>query len=181
MQIYVHRCFAHTVLTIITALYGNQILAQFTSFILFYLFRKCIRKIWNVPYRTHCVILKYLYASCGIEADLLSRFISFYDKSITSQNQCIRFCGKFCQHSRTPVSANIRTFLHRLNNDGTIFEVKQPLSYVKQLLYQSFHCDTHCKSKGDTIRYLCLIRDDLLSSGLGINETNTLIYQLCIK
>ena len=36
--------------------------------------RKCVRKIWNVPYRTHCNLLRHLYEGPGIEAGPFKMF-----------------------------------------------------------------------------------------------------------
>ena len=48
----------------------------------FVTWRKIVRRIWRVSSRTHCALLPYLINSPNISDQLLSRFTSFYSKSV---------------------------------------------------------------------------------------------------
>ena len=37
--------------------------------------RNCVRKIWKVPRRRHCDLVKYLYGGLGIKGEILSRYL----------------------------------------------------------------------------------------------------------
>jgi len=49
--------------------------------------RKCVRRVWNLPNQTHCVFLEHRYGHVNIDMQLLRRFTSFYYCAMYSKNQ----------------------------------------------------------------------------------------------
>ena len=70
--------------------------------------RKCVRKLWNVPPMTHCRYVEHLYDGPCIEAQLLCRFLSFYQSIITSNNPCVYMCGRLLRSSNTAAATNLK-------------------------------------------------------------------------
>ena len=56
--------------------------------------RKAIRRIYNVPYNTHCALLPFLCQDESIDCQLHSRFVRFFYNSIVSKNVCISLAAK---------------------------------------------------------------------------------------
>ena len=54
--------------------------------------RKSIRKIWNLPYNTHCNLLSLIIEDIPIEVQLHKRFIKFMQSLINSTNVCAKQC-----------------------------------------------------------------------------------------
>ena len=45
----------------------------------------------------HIGDLRHLAESKGVQYDLMSRFLSFYDSISKSNNECTRFCSLLCK------------------------------------------------------------------------------------
>ena len=59
-------------------------------------------QIWNVPYRTHCTLLRHMYEGPRTEAEHLKRVIAFYN-GMHSSNPSTRMCGIFKKHQQVHV------------------------------------------------------------------------------
>ena len=78
-----------------TAVYGSQLWDFSDSKVecVFTAWRKCVRRVINVPYTTHCVLLPLLCDDIGFEAQIHKRFLSFFEKAVNSSNHCVRLCA----------------------------------------------------------------------------------------
>ena len=135
--------------------------------------RKCIRRIWSIPYKSHCYILKYLYGGCDINIQLLSRFLNFYHSALLSDNPIVTLCAKLSQYSNSVVAKNRRLLLYTLNNNGSALEcvsVTKVLNDNKEINHVAL-----------TIRELCNVRDNILSTDLTSSEINSIIEELCVN
>ena len=101
---------SHIFDTYCTSFYGCPLWNMKTCYInRFYInWRKCVRRIWGVPWVTQGTILKHLMWEQGqlIQTQLFSRFLSFY------------MCSSLCTRSNTKVASNLMLHLHALNNNG---------------------------------------------------------------
>lgn len=89
---------------------GNHINRFYTTW------RKSIRKIFDLPYRTHCNMLPVIAQCLHIETQLLCRFAKFVFKAISSQNVYLSMLMNMSiQGSRSPLSDN---FNHMLAKSG---------------------------------------------------------------
>lgn len=136
--------------------------------------RQCVRKVWKVPRRTHCQILKHLYGSEDVQVNLLRRFLGFYKTIVNSKNNYVRMCTELCKTSQSNVAANRRHCLSKLNVCESLL-----LKRYIQLLTNHAECNSRCINLGNTTRELCLIRDGILFTDLDIKEINALIDDLC--
>ena len=79
---------------------GNTIKQFFTTW------RKCVRKVWEVPRMTHCRILNHLCQGPCIEAQILCRYLAFCCNAINSENQYVQMCSSLCIFSNTSAALN---------------------------------------------------------------------------
>jgi hypothetical protein len=165
--------------TYCTSYYGSPLWSLCDKYIeRFYCnWRKCIRRVWNVPRNTHCRFLEFLYGGKNIEIQLLSRFLNFYLGVMNSENHIVSICAKVCVTSLSVVARNRRMLLYKLNDDGQIFE--KPKYIIKKKLVSTGGDDKIASSKASVIKELCLMRDDSVYTVLGNNEIFTLLYDLC--
>lgn len=134
--------------------------------------RKCVRKIWNVSPRTHCRLVKHLDESNGVQCDLMSRFLSFYDSVSNSNNECTRLCSLLCKLSKSAVAENRRMLL-------SIFNRSELCEIGKPMLQDYFVCNEICKNEGDLLKELCLIRDKRFFIDFDSREIQLLIDLIC--
>ena len=73
--------------------YGSQLWplwnSQFENICLKW--RKAIRKIWELPYRTHCVMLPIIADAFPIEVSLECKFVKFVKSTIGSHNKSVAY------------------------------------------------------------------------------------------
>jgi len=81
--------------------------------------RKCIRKLWNLPATTHCHLLPGVCNDYDIEFQLLQRQLNFFRTYFNSSNSLIAIAAKLCiSGTFSPVSnslAYIREKFHVTN------------------------------------------------------------------
>ncbi len=146
--------------------------------------RKCVRKMWNIPARTHCRFLKHLFGGPDIATELLCRFMSFYYSAINSNNPCIYMCAILCQSSNTSVAINRRILLGRLRDDGSIFETNLTKQTIKKTLLHKVttdNCNNECKAMGTLIKELCSIRDYGMTCDLDSQDILDLLNEVCLN
>ena len=67
--------------------------------------RKAVRRVWGLPYRTHCNLLPGVCGDRAIESQMLSRSLNFIRSSLCSDNDLVRSCARqVCRGSGSPVS-----------------------------------------------------------------------------
>ena len=82
--------------------------------------RKIIRRLWNVPYRTHGRLLPVLLDDYSIEVQFMLRFSNFILKASQSDNSHLSMCANLAYFSDTPVAGNMRVLAQVLNTDSVI-------------------------------------------------------------
>ena len=91
-------------------LYGSQLWNYDCKYIdkLYVGWRKAIRKLLHLPYRTHCDMLPYIYDDLNASTQLLHRVVSFIKSVSTSQNLMTNMCYNLIMiGSRSNVSNSI--------------------------------------------------------------------------
>ena len=80
--------------------------------------RKCVRRVWEIPYRTHCDLLSGICNDRDIETQLLSRSIKFLKTAMSSRNLVLSLCAKLVMRgSRSPLSNSISYIADKYNVD----------------------------------------------------------------
>jgi len=88
--------------------------------------RKCVRRIWGIPWMTHGTKLTHVNPEQGqsIQTQLFSRFISFYYDVVHSDNNYVKMCSSLCTRSNTNVASNLRLPLHALHNNEIVLLIQ---------------------------------------------------------
>ena len=118
-----------------------------------------VRNIWNVSLRIQ---------SNGVQYDLMSRFLFFYDSIIKRNNECTRFCSSICKSSRSALAENRKMSLSNFNKREHC-EIETPM------LQKYFHCNEICKNELDILKEWCLFRDKSLFIGSDVRQIQLLI------
>ena len=118
--------------------------------------RKCVRKIWRVPWMTNGRILRHLVVGQSIQTQLLNRFLTFYFGVVHSENSYVNMCGSLCRYSNTNAASNLRLLLSALNNNGDCL-TDASLSSLRIKLYDKYECTDECLAVGQSVKDLCLM------------------------
>ena len=90
--------------------------------------RKAIRRLFNLPYTTHCALLPHICKDISIESQLYSRIVNFLKCLWSSKNQLVNLCYKLCiLGSLSPTSNNISylSFVHNVSREEA-YTIKFP-------------------------------------------------------
>ena len=92
-----------------TSFYGSQIWPLYKSDLrrkICVNWRNALRRIWRIPYNTHCDMLPLLASQSPIDVQLYCRFVKFYRSLTESENSLVRFLSKFCTFKHRPTMSN---------------------------------------------------------------------------
>ena len=77
-----------------------------------------LRRIWSLPFNTHCDILPLVSKQLPLDIQLKCRFLKFYKSLSISENELIRYLAKFKTFSNnSTMSSNLKMILYELNVD----------------------------------------------------------------
>ena len=96
-----------------------------------------LRRIWNLPYNTHCDLLPLISSQVPIDIQLKCRFLKFYRSLLESDNKLIIYMAKFMTFtSNSVMSNNLNQILYDLDID--IVELDTFSLYkIKKMYYTS--------------------------------------------
>ena len=78
--------------------------------------RRCVRRVWGIPSRTHCDLLSGICNDGGVESQLLSRSIKFLETAFCSSNSVLRLCAELVvEGSRSALSNTLSLVCGKLN------------------------------------------------------------------
>ena len=100
------------------SLYGSQLWPLWHNKInIFYAqWRKALRVIWSLPYRSHCKLLPLISDTLPIEVIMFHRVFNFYTKAINSSNRLVSYIAKNCKYIHSSVmNNNIKYMLYKCN------------------------------------------------------------------
>ena len=85
---------------------------------LYVCWRKCIRRLFDLPTRTHCQLLHHICQDSPIDVQLANRFIKFFTCAYNSQNEGVALCAKLALYgSRSNVSDSINFICTKFSLD----------------------------------------------------------------
>ena len=83
---------------------------------LFVTWRKAIRRLFNLPYTTHCNLLPYICQDISVECQIDKRFVSFLCSLSRSRNSLVQMCYSVTLNGNlSPTSNNVSVISHRYN------------------------------------------------------------------
>lgn len=124
-----------------TSFYGSQIWPIYKKDIVNKIsirWRVALRKIWNLPYNTHCDLLPLISSQTPIEIQLKCRFLKFYRSLLESENSLMRYLSRLNTFaSNSTMGNNLNQILYELDVD--VFELEiLSLNKIKKLLYDNW-------------------------------------------
>ena len=124
-----------------TSFYGSQIWPIYKKDInnkISIRWRMALRRIWNLPYNTHCDILPLLSSQVPIDIQLKCRFLKFYRSLLESDNKLIRYmCTHMTFSSNSVMGNNLNQILYDLDVD--ILELNTfSLNKIKKMYYSGW-------------------------------------------
>lgn len=155
-------------------LYGSQFWDMTDNYIenLFVAWRKCVRRIFNLPNRTHNYLVP-LIAEESIETVLEQRTIKFLDNLVKSKNMYMKMCKDLIfAGSGSPISKNLILISRKHGVNKYQFDT------VKQAVFNKLRPVNHeaCRQAAQ-IKELIGLREHV--NQFTQNEINTLIDYLC--
>ena len=142
--------------------------------------RKAIRRIWKLPYRTHNNLLHLINLCLSIDVTLEKRCIKYIWNLINGENKLYGSISKLslCNNSTT-LGENIRYFMYKYKiydyewHESINVIFKKIDSYVLSRLDKDVRCDAIA------IRELCESRDSCDNLMLDRGELHIFIETLC--
>ena len=144
--------------------------------------RKGVRRLWKLPYRTHNKYIHVINKSYIINCMLEKRCIKFIWNLINSEHSLYNNIVKYSlSNYSTTVGENIRYFMYKYNITLSDYYSSISLLYNKIDLYvnQHYNCDDECTAKA--IRELCESRDMCDTQFFDRSELNNMIEMLCTR
>ena len=146
-------------------------------------YRKSIRQVYGLPYRTHCSLLASLpYCECS-EHLFSQRFVKFASSALQHASPMVRYVfEQACQNSNSTFGKNVKHCAQLTSTDISSF-TRRPWWESKTCLRQI--CSVKCResvnaSMASVIVEMCNVRDELYFCNLNFTEINTIIYQSCV-
>ena len=101
---------------------------------LYTIWRKCMRQLLGVPYRTHSKFLHRVVNDIPVECQVHKRFLKFFESVLDSCNPVVKFCGQLAlSGSNSSVSKNIN-YIWSIYNIGVPKHDKESYKTVATLL-----------------------------------------------
>ena len=156
---------------------GREINSFYTAW------RKCIRRLFNIPSRTHNVLLNIICEDFPITMQLHNRFLKFIHSVITNDNYCIQLCGKLVMNgSHSTACDNLNYIcnsytidkyqLPKLKISGLINRIRK--SYIDKISVEDL-------SKSSLVSDLLYYREFKHTSFLSTDEINVMLLSVCTE
>ena len=156
-----------------SSFYGSQILPIYDDSFkdLFKAWRIAIRRVWRVPWRTHCNMLPHLADVMAPELWFMKRAINFANLALFSTNDTVRYISNMGIHNSNSIfGGNVRFLDYSYHMNG-----KNVLGKWKSV----------CEDEADIIRVveqvkeLCKMRDRFNEEFLNSEQCSQIIEFLC--
>lgn len=141
--------------------------------------RKCMRRIWDLPNRTHCDLLHVIADDLPIEVQLHKRFMHFMHGVLNSKNYCVRLSGRLALNGSRSTACNSLTYISDRYSfckyDVTKFRWGHFVSIMNK--YEATRPVDYVTA--GAISDLVYLRDKRSIPGFSNHEVNELLDYLC--
>ena len=166
------------------SLYGLVLCKLSTMENVFVQWRKAMRRICRLPYRTHNRLIPHFLHSAPIDILMTKRIMKFYMSLIHSENVCIKALARRCMYQSTSnMGSNIIHISRQLGKTVSLFNVTTSVNVVGSTIVENW--EKKCNNKEKCVSNVCIelmdIRDGLMHSELTINEACDLLSLLCTE
>ncbi len=156
-----------------TAFYGSQILPMFNNCMheLYTSWRIAVRKVWRLPWTTHCKLLPHIAGCMDIELWLSKRCINFIKMAADSSNVVVKTITNMgLNGTHSVIGSNMRAMRSRYNMD---------VNNVCKKWNTMCKNNCECIRVSNQIQELCNWRDRHDCTFLTRSECSTIIEYLC--
>ena len=141
--------------------------------------RKLVRRIWNIPYRSHCDLLPHVAECVPPNVFMPQRFINFFYAGLYCKNDVVRNIFKMSMLSDSRIGNNVRYILSKIGYSVNDIYTLSPAQITKNVLHDwARNVPESDIAKGYQIRELVYKRDSLSKWLLNTHECQMLINVL---
>ena len=133
--------------------------------------RVAVRRVWKIPWRTHCDLLPHLAGVMAPELSFAKRAIAFTNSCLESNNNTVKMIsgmGRYGNHSIFGSNAKHLSAKFDLNCKVVDFKWRDLISDQNNLVRVS-----------EQIKELCYMRDTHNTGVLTMSDTKCIIDLLC--
>ena len=143
------------------------------------LWRKAVRRIWKLPYNTHCVYLPIICNTFPIEIQLAKRFSGFLHQLFSNDNKVSALCGRLAlAGSGSPVCNNISHLSNMLQSDRYDLANNQ-CDVIRKMIKSMNPVNSNVNDIICSVIKDCIAMRDVGSSVLTYQEAEFIIKTLC--
>ena len=73
--------------------------------------RKSIRLLWSLPYRTHCNLLPIICDDLPVEYQLHIRFLKSIKSNINTDDELVKLCARLCMDGSMSDNGKSKTYI----------------------------------------------------------------------
>ena len=142
-----------------------------------------IRRLFNIPIRTHNALLNFICGDIPIDAQLHKRFIKFMYNIMNSKNKCVNICGKLAIYgSQSQTSCSINYVCDKYGLCKYFFHLKS-LSKLMLVIneYVTKNVDKSSFATASIIRDFLEYREDLSFESDIYEDVTDIINYICTK
>ena len=145
-------------------------------------YRKCIRRILKLPYRTHCNYIAPIMNRPDLNTQLLMRFTSFWSKAFLSDSAVLKLCCNLSLRSTSRVGLNVKRSMYILNvSSNVLVQMCTSPSIISRRVHHIYMNSRVDSPIVEVIKESLMVRDGLLYvDDFDHSEINEIINSLCI-
>ena len=147
---------------------------------------KAVRKIWHLPYRTHCILLPHLMKTINMNSELVCRYVKLYDNMCKCNNINVNFIAKYAKYNvHGPLG---RHYVQVYLNEGIEMENENARRKIRTKLFNNLvddgDDDVNMSATVHQIVELCVWRGERVyrphdHNNFNEEEIDALIEYLC--
>jgi hypothetical protein len=144
------------------SIYGCQLwnLSDKNTELFYVAWRKCVRRVWGVPYRTHNQLLPAICNDLPVRDQVYKRLLKFVVNACNSSNICVRLCAKLAiDGSRSDTCNSINAICNKYRLCKYDFAGRKASFFVKKI-YKLVESDTQTLQTAGNILDMIKLRDD---------------------
>ena len=91
--------------------------------------RKCVRRVWGIPYRTHCDLLPGICNDRDVETQLISRSVKFLKSALASENYLVSISSRLVLDGSRSALSNTVSYIadkYSIGRDVVVCDLSLP-------------------------------------------------------
>ena len=169
--------------TYCSSFYGSVLLPLSETIRLQVAWRKSLRQVWRIPYRSHCALLRCLSEGfCDVHM-FLARFAKFALCAVQSECETMSCIVRYMTNSKCIFGNNMNKLCQSL---GVTYDCLKDKTITEVMRLLRNQCEMQCrsndnKSLASVLKELSLVRDKMSHCELRHNEITLIINDICLN